>query len=56
MLTLLRMAPKMKNSKKGRLSYNSARFVSAEVSERYDKALNVVVRNGIPECGIDFGE
>ena len=55
-LTSLRIAPKRKNSEKGGASYDSSRFVSAKASERYDKALNVVVRNGIPEQGIDFGE
>ena len=55
-LTSLRIAPKRKNSEKGGASYDSSRFVSAEASERYNKALNVVVRNCIPKWGIDFSE
>lgn len=50
------MAPKRKNTKNGGASYDPSRFVSAAVVERYDKSLNVVVRNCIPERGLQFGD
>ena len=50
------MAPKRKSNEKGGSSYNLSRFVSAEATERYEKALNVVVRNCIPKRGLYFGE
>ena len=50
------MASKRKNTEKGGCSYDSSCFVSMEASERYEKAFNVVVRNCIPERGLDFDE
>ena len=50
------MAPKRKINEKSRFSYDLSRFVSVAAAERYENALNVVVRNYIPELGLDFSE
>ena len=50
------MAPKRKSNEKVGVSYDSLRFFSVAEAKQYKKALNVVVRNCIPERGLEFGE